>query len=47
MSTKIYDAYVFDKNYSVAELNKMFVPIKGKIKEYMLVKMKLKAYGKK
>ncbi len=35
MSTKIYDAYVFDKNYSVAELNKMFVPIKGKIKEYI------------
>lgn len=21
MSTKIYDAYVFDKNYSIAEVN--------------------------
>ena len=33
MSTKIYNAYVFDKNYSMYELEQLLDPVKEKIKK--------------
>ena len=34
MSTKIYNAYVFDKNYSMYELEQLLDPVKEKIKKW-------------
>ena len=41
MSTKIYNAYIFDKNYGMYELEQLLNPIKDNIKK-MAIKMKKK-----